>query len=99
MFLRGKEDGGAATSAIGLDAEEPIREMGSARGQINSRSFAFEQFLTNLDGEMQKWVRRHQPQLVEEALHLTESFTAAERARVGEGGENGECDARGTRRH
>lgn len=40
--------------------------------------FALEQFPTDLGGDTQKWVRRHQTGSMEEALHLAEAFMAAE---------------------
>lgn len=40
--------------------------------------FASEQFLTDLGEETEKWVWQHQPQTMEEALRLAESFMVAE---------------------
>lgn len=36
-----------------------------------------EQFLTNLGGNTQHWVRRHQSKTMEEALHLAEDYVTA----------------------
>uniref|UniRef100_A0A7M4ESF4 SCAN box domain-containing protein n=1 Tax=Crocodylus porosus TaxID=8502 RepID=A0A7M4ESF4_CROPO len=41
--------------------------------------FTLEQFLEDLDEKTQCWVRKYQPEGVEEALQLAETFTAAKK--------------------
>lgn len=51
-------------------------ETRSIREEVDH--IVLEQFLTDLGGISQCWVRQHQPKMVEEALHLAKDYVAAE---------------------